>query len=419
MPCANALHIQRSRIYVSVGKSEGDMDYSDFSKLSGILRADLREARKAKSPSSACLFQMIQAFQDYSARERPKTYKSFVEFAAAYHPIYEVPFSSEMTTARAEVGRKCEDAKKAHAGDFVTLMLFYQWTRTRSQFEEFMESARDLDPFVAYFLKGGKGRENASKRGVMKRIDINSRVPINLIDWEIANRRVEQEKKERTNKISFYNLFIDSVPDQAMFFEDLTHLSVCSTLVTTVEPFGALKNLQVLDCSYIQLDSLNGLSVSNLEQLFCGVTNVEDIAILKDAHKLKRLYMGSTYIADLSPLRNCPELEFLSCEDTNVSSLDGLENCTKLNYVDCSDTGIRNLDPIAALPNLEDVIFNGCHIDASLERLCSLPSLKKLIFFQGTAEGIPTDVLSRESYENCLSRLREFYRQRRKLDSSV
>lgn len=395
------------------------MDYSDFKKLSGILRAELRDARDAKSSANACLFKMIHSFQDYSARERPLKYKSFVEFARTHHSDYKVAFHSEMDIARTQVGRKCEDAKKSHAGDFVALMLFYQWTRTRSQFEEFMESGRHLDPFVAYFLKSGEGRENASKRGVMKRIDINSRVPINLIDWEIANRRVEQEKKERTNKISFYNLFIDSVPDHAMHFEGLTHLSVCSTLVTTVEPFGVLKNLQVLDCSYIQLDSLSGLSVSNLEQLYCGVTNVEDIAILKDARKLKRLLMGSTYIADLAPLQNCPELEFLSCEDTNVSSLDGLENCTKLNYVDCSDTGIRNVDPIAGLPNLEDVIFNGCHLDTSLERLCSLPSLKKLIFFQGTAEGIPADVLSRESYENCLSRLREFYRQRRKLADSA
>ena len=395
------------------------MDYSDFKKLSGILRAELRDARADKSSADACLFRMIHSFQEYSARERPLKYKSFVEFARTHHSDYKVAFHSEMDVARAQVGRKCEDAKKSHAGDFVALMLFYQWTRTRSQFEEFMESARNLDPFVAYFLKGGEGRENASKRGVMKRIDINSRVPINLIDWEIANRRVEQERKERTNKLSFYNLFIDSVPDQAMHFDGMTHLSVCSTLVTTVEPFGALENLQVLDCSYIQLDSLNGLSVGNLEQLFCGVTNVEDITILEDAHKLKRLYMGSTYIADLSPLRNCPELEFLSCEDTNVSSLAGLENCTKLNYVDCSDTGIRNVDPIAGLPSLEDVIFNGCHLDTSLERLCSLSSLKKLIFFQGTAEGIPADVLSRESYENCLSRLREFYRQRRKLADSA
>jgi hypothetical protein len=68
------------------------MDYSDFKKLSGILRADLHAAREAKAQTSACLFQMIQAFQDYSARERPEKYKSFVEFAEAYRPIYQVAF---------------------------------------------------------------------------------------------------------------------------------------------------------------------------------------------------------------------------------------------------------------------------------------------------------------------------------------
>ncbi len=51
------------------------MDYSDFKKLSEILREDLRTARIAKAGKSACLFRMIESFQDYSARERPKTYQ--------------------------------------------------------------------------------------------------------------------------------------------------------------------------------------------------------------------------------------------------------------------------------------------------------------------------------------------------------
>ncbi len=193
---------------------------------------------------------------------------------------------------------------------------------------------------------------------------------------------------------------------------ELEQLDIHSTLITTLKPLSNLQNLVVIDLSYNQIDSLDGLHVQNLIRLYCGVTLISSIEPLRNATHLRQLFCGSSYIADLTPLRHCPELQRLTCDDTNVKSLAGLEACSKLEHLDCSDTYVTNLDPICELSHLTEIVLNGCHVDGSLERLCNLPALNSVIFFQGSAQGIPAETLSRESYEDCLPRLREFYRQR-------
>jgi hypothetical protein len=391
------------------------MNYNDFKKLAEILREDLVIQKRQQRTQDALLFRMVKSFQTFCARERPNTYRSFALFSREHHAEYKFALDPDEVVARKQIGNKCDDAKRGYATSFIPLMLFFMWSSMRPQLHAFMEEARDLDPYISYFLKGGTGRQGASKRGIMRQLDINARVRTNLLDWEIANRRVEHEKTLKTNILSFYNLFIDSIPEQALHFHEMTHLSVSSTLVTSIMTFGSLSKLRVFDCSYNQIDSLDGLQVKNLDQLFIGVTNIDSIDLLIDAAKLRKLYMGSTNVSSLTSLKNCLELEFLSCEDTEITSLDGLENCQKLKYIDCSDTALQSVTPLCQMSDLEDVILNGCHIDMSFEQLIELPSLKRLLIFQGSAEGTPSDLLSRESFENCLPRVREFHRRKRSL----
>ncbi len=391
------------------------MNFNDFKKLAEILREDLVRQKRQQLNQNAVLYRMVKAFQTFCARERPNTYRSFALFSREHHADYKFALDSDEIVARKQIGNKCDDAKRGYATSFIPIMLFFMWTYMKPQLQAFMEEARDLDPYIPYFLKGGTGRHGASKRGIMRQLDINARVRTNLLDWEIANRRVEHEKTLKTNMLSFYNLFIDSVPEQALHFYDLTHLSISSTLVTSAMSFSSLTKMRVFDCSYNQIDSLEGLQVENLDQLFIGVTNIDSIDLLINAFKLRKLYMGSTNISSLIPLRNCLGLEFISCEDTEITSLDGLENSCKLKYIDCSDTAIQSVLPLCQMSELEDVILNGCHIDSSFEQLIDLPSLKRLLIFQGSVDGTPDDILSRESFENCLPRVREFHRRKRLL----
>jgi Leucine-rich repeat (LRR) protein len=389
------------------------MDYNNFKKLADELRAQLKHAKKQGALQESHLFQIVKNFQNQAAIERPK-YRTFATFCYEVSDVYKYePHGKSVSLAR-EIGQKCDDAKEGFAPDFVATLLFYEWLYNREKFDEFLERAREDVSHAVYFLQGNGGKRTSTKKGLMRQVDINSRLGVKLIDWEVANRRFRTMRSSGSNTLLLFNLLIDSLPEQMMHCPDLEQLDIHSTLITTLKPLSNLKNLVVIDLSYNQIDSLDGLHVQNLIRLYCGVTLISSIEPLRNAPNLRQLFCGSSYVADLTPLRHCPHLQVLCCDDSNVASLDGLEGCTKLEHLDCSDTYVSNLDPICELPDLRDVVLNGCHVDGSLERLCSLPALNSVIFFQGSAQGVPAETLSRESYEDCLPRLREFYRQRDK-----
>lgn len=390
------------------------MDYNNFKKLSEVLRAHLVKAVAQKSAREAYLYRIVDNFQKRSEIERPKKFQAFVDFSRIHQKTFKYIPNAIDGIARKEVGVNCDSAKRGFAPDFLPALLFYEWTHDRSNFDSMLRDARDEISYAAYFLDGSDGRRASTKKGLMRQVDANARVGMKLIDWEVANRRVYAEMRKPTGTLSVFNLLIDSLPEQALYFSHLKQLDIHSTLITTLKPLSNLTNLIAIDFSYNQIDSLDGLQLTNIIGLFCGVTGITDLAPLGNAAMLQHLFCGSTYVADLTPLQHCAELQILCCDDTNVSSLQGLESCSKLLSLDCSDTYVSNLDPICDLPALREVVLNGCHIDGSLERLCSLPMLNSVVFFQGSAEGIPAETLSRESYEDCLPRLREFYRQRDK-----
>jgi|GEM_PF-6978309 len=389
------------------------MDYNNFKKLADELRAQLKLAKKRGALEEAHLFQIVKNFQNQAAIERPR-YTTFIAFSREVSDIYKYePHGKSVSLAR-EIGQKCEDAKDGFAPDFVATLLFYEWLYNREKFDEFLERASTDVAHAIYFLQGNAGKRASTKKGMMRQVDINSRLGVKLIDWEVANRRFRTMRNSGSNTLLLFNLLIDSLSEQMMHCPELEQLDIHSTLITTLKPLSNLKNLVVIDLSYNQIDSLDGLHVQNLVRLYCGVTSIASIEPLENAPNLRQVFCGSSYIADLTPLRHCPHLQLLCCDDSNVASLEGLEACTKIEHLDCSDTYVSNLDPICELSDLRDVVLNGCHIDGSLERLCSLPALNSVIFFQGSAHGIPAETLSRESYEDCLPRLREFYRQRAK-----
>ncbi|WP_310498932.1 hypothetical protein [Sandarakinorhabdus sp.] len=387
------------------------MDYNNFKKLADELRAQLKLAKKRGQLKEAHLFQIVKNFQNQASIERPK-YTSFISFCVEVSDVYKYAPHGNSISPAAEIGQKCDDAKDGFAPDFVATLLFYEWLYNRQKFEEFLESAIADVAHAAYFLQGNSGKRTSTKKGLMRQVDINSRLGVKLIDWEVANRRFRSMRNSRSNTLLLFNLLIDSLPEQLMQCAELEQLDIHSTLITTLKPLSNLQNLVVIDLSYNQIDSLDGLHVQNLIRLYCGVTLISSIEPLRNATHLRQLFCGSSYIADLTPLRHCPELQRLTCDDTNVKSLAGLEACSKLEHLDCSDTYVTNLDPICELSHLTEIVLNGCHVDGSLERLCNLPALNSVIFFQGSAQGIPAETLSRESYEDCLPRLREFYRQR-------
>jgi hypothetical protein len=391
---------------------QAQMDYPKFKKLSDVLRAQLADALKCGSASDACLFKIIDHFQDRHEVEKPNKFSSFAQFAKSHYATFKYEPSSAQGTVSKVVGSKCTDAKRGFAPDFVPILLFYEWSTNRAAFEGLLREASAELPAVAAFLNSAGGRRPSSKQGLMRKFDINNRVGMQLIDWEVAHRRVAAAIENNANVVSLFNLLIDSLPEATFRMHGLKAIDIHSTLFTTLRSFSAFTELVFADFSYTQVDSLDGLPVQKLTQLCCGVTNITDLSPLAAARHLQVLNCGSSYVADLMPLKHCSNLKILTCDDSNVSTLEGLEDCAQLAVLDCSDTYVRSLDPLCALPRLKEVVLNGCHVDTSLEKLVALPSLTRVIFYQGTAEGVPVEQLSRESSENCLDRLREYYRLR-------
>jgi Leucine-rich repeat (LRR) protein len=395
-----------------ITKRQAQMDYPKFKNLSDVLRAQLAIAKKRRASKEACLFKIIKQFQDRHEVEKPNKFSCFAQFAKSHYATFKYEPNTAHGTVAEVVGDRCTDAKRGHAPDFVPILLFYEWSTNRTAFESLLREASAELPAVAAFLNSAGGRRPSSKQGLMRKFDINNRVGMQLIDWEVAHRRVAAAIDNNANVVSLFNLLINSLPQATFMMRGLKAIDIHSTLFTTLRSFSAFTELEYADFSYTQVDSLDDLLVQKLTQLCCGVTNITDLSPLAAARHLQVLNCGSSYVADLRPLKHCSNLKILTCDDSNVSTLAGLEDCAQLAVLDCSDTYVQNLDPLCALPRLKEVVLNGCHIDTSLEKLVALPSLTRLIFYQGTAEGVPVEQISLDHAENCLDRLREYYRLR-------
>lgn len=132
---------------------------------------------------------------------------------------------------------------------------------------------------------------------------------------------------------------------ESLTVDNLTNLKVleCNYNMITELNVSSLINLEVLDCSnnlYI-----NQLDVSNLSQLTSLIcSNNDSIAVLDVADKvnLTVLDCGSNTIAELD-VSNLVNLTYLHCGDNEISNLD-VTNLVNLEFLDCSRNEIASLD---------------------------------------------------------------------------
>jgi Leucine-rich repeat (LRR) protein len=124
------------------------------------------------------------------------------------------------------------------------------------------------------------------------------------------------------------------------------------------------RNLKYLECSNIQLNSLDVSGLSKLEYLNCGYNQLISLDV-SDLSNLRHLECELNQLSslDVSGLNN---LEYLDCYNNQLSSLDvsGLNN---LIVLDCSSNQLSSLD-VSGLSNLQTLnCFNNqlSSLDAS------------------------------------------------------
>lgn len=406
------------------------MNPDDVVRIAVALRKDLKLARKRGEHGNAPLNLMIDDLMDRYSGFKPK-YELFGRTLRPYADKLRLPVPSDDRYFHEWITKNLENLRRGDSPGLANLIVYHlvenrpdflndlisiiSDENMRRKLEKIVEQSRrsleniDKQPNTIYSARRKFEPENNFQSKIER--------GYNLRDWEIAAQRIQLERKNKTGVLDLSKLRIDSLPDTVGDLTWLRDLSCSVTSISRIDGLDRLTELEVLHCSYGRLRELPSLAgCSRLVQITCGVSDIDSIAPVADCPSLERLYCGSTNVSDLTPLRACPALTVLGCEDTSVSSLTGIEACEALRVLYCSDTSVNDLTLLDRLDGLESLFLNGCRIEHHSPALWLKPSLSEVFFCRGSLRGVPSDVLSESFDDNCLPRLREFYRDRKSLD---
>lgn len=138
--------------------------------------------------------------------------------------------------------------------------------------------------------------------------------------------------------------------------------------------------LKTLKCTHTQLTSLDVSKNTALESLLIYKTQISELNLGKN-NSLKTLSARDTLISELD-VSNCPNLVWLSCENTNITALDvskntaleqlmvsntliselDVRNCSKLLHIFCHNTNLTSLD-LSKCKNLKSVNCDNNNIE--------------------------------------------------------
>ena len=156
------------------------------------------------------------------------------------------------------------------------------------------------------------------------------------------------------------------------------------------------------------LTPLAGLTA--LQSLDCSGTQVGDLTPLAGLTALQSLDCRSTQVGDLTPLAGLTALQSLACRSTQVGDLTPLAGLTALQSLDCSLTQVGDLTPLAGLTALQSLDCSRCRLGELPASVRNLPSLQKLVLYGCQIPGVPAEVLSQGSGEDCLAAVRAHFR---------
>lgn len=169
-------------------------------------------------------------------------------------------------------------------------------------------------------------------------------------------------------------------------FKDSLHPEV-SQIKWTVGPLDSsvlslFPNLEILDCSDLQLRTLDGLEgCPQLKVLRCNWNKLTSLDGIGSCKQLTELYVIGNELTNLVGIEACSQLRYLRCDDNNLVSLLGLEMssrlqslcldsnalvslrgieaCTKLKHLMCPNNQLVSLDPIIYLFHLKRFDYAG------------------------------------------------------------
>ena len=197
--------------------------------------------------------------------------------------------------------------------------------------------------------------------------------------------------------------------------QSLQTLNLTATPVIDFLPLSSFKALQRLDleeCHITDLSPLSGLQELKVLGLqYCR--GVRDLSPLSSLQGLQCLDLFSClFVTDLWPLSGLRVLQRLNLRDclsvTDLAALAGLPELESLDLGWCWN--VTDLSPLTGLQRLQSLSLDGCRHAVPVMLIRSLAELPRLTeLFADQAVGVPREVLSRHSFDNCLPRLRAYF----------
>lgn len=165
-----------------------------------------------------------------------------------------------------------------------------------------------------------------------------------------------------------------------------------------IEGMSKLKKLDLSATGLKRLDPV--ASLKNLESLDVSLNQIESIVELAGLKKLKILNVSSNSITTITPLNKLTELETIIANYNQISSIDLINEWKKLKYAGFSHNHITTLENFSPPPMLESIDFQFNIIDdrpmsASLQVLNLLKDKRIEVYY--TSYNPFPDIMLRES----------------------
>ncbi|MBR6438515.1 MAG: hypothetical protein IKS65_04960 [Bacteroidales bacterium] len=155
-----------------------------------------------------------------------------------------------------------------------------------------------------------------------------------------------------------YNQLIHSL-DPLFELSELQNLDCSNTDVEDISPIRNLNKINKLDISNTSITNISDLRYTNdIKVLRANNIRLNDIEIIGLYHQLTNLSLAGTDVDNLSSLENCEILSDLDISGSKVVSLDSVNLPQSLHYLNLSNTGIIDLSPIENLENLQLLIID-------------------------------------------------------------
>ncbi len=135
--------------------------------------------------------------------------------------------------------------------------------------------------------------------------------------------------------------------------------------VTTIEELFSLKELSL---SYTKVSASN-------KRLQPSACKGMDISALSSLTGLQKLYLGSTNVRDISALSSLTGLQTLYLNFTKVRDISALSSLTGLQKLYLGSTNVRDISALSSLTGLQELYLSNTKVSASNQRL--QPSVRK------------------------------------------